>query len=163
MKINEFTTQVVDLNGVLRSFTKHFNLDLEESRDLVQDTILKALLNKEKFKAETNLKGWLFTIMRNTFINNYRKNKRTKTSRDTTKELYYLNVADTHTFNSPGASYEYNDLWRNINELGEDLLVPFKMYTSGYKYQEIAEHLEIPIGRFYKSRVLSCLQNISFT
>jgi len=146
MNTIKFIDQISGMRGTLSSFTRNFNLDFEESRDLVQDTILKALLNKDKFREETNLNGWLFTIMRNTFINNYRKNKRAKTLHDKTKDLYYLNVEDTHTFSSPGASYEFKDLWNNINMLKEELLVPFKMYTSGYQYNEIAEHLGIPIG-----------------
>jgi len=159
MKTFELPYQMIGLKSTLHSFTKRFNLDFEESQDLVQDTMLKALLNKDKFKDDTNLKGWLFTIMRNTFINNYRKNKRAQTSRDTTKELYFLNVEDTHTFNSPSASYEYNDLWKNINELKEELLTPFKMYTSGYKYHEIAEHLDIPIGTV-KNRIFHARKDI---
>ncbi len=159
MKTLELPNQIIGLKSTLQSFTSCFNLDFEESRDLVQDTMLKALLNKDKFREDTNLKGWLFTIMRNTFINNYRKNKRAKTSHDTTKELYFLNVEDTHTFNSPGATYEYNDIWKNINELKEDLLLPFKMYTSGYKYHEIAEHLGIPVGTV-KNRIFHARKDI---
>lgn len=159
MKMLEFPQQMISLKTTLQSFTRRFNLDFEESRDLVQDTMLKALLHRNKFKEDTNLNGWLFTIMRNTFINNYRKNKRAKTSRDTTKDLYFLNVEDTHTFNSPGASYEYHDLWKNINELKEELLTPFKMYTSGYKYHEIAKHLGIPIGTV-KNRIFHARKDI---
>lgn len=100
----EFDTQVSSLRPMLRTFTRRFTNDREESQDLVQDTILKALTYRDKFRDDTNLKGWLFTIMRNTFINNYRKNQRDKTSNDTTKELYFLNVEDTHTFNRPQES-----------------------------------------------------------
>src|SRR5687767_11170473 len=100
METKEFTHQITGLRSTLHSFTRRFTRDVEECQDLVQDTMLKALLHKDKFKADTNLKGWLFTIMRNTFINNYRKNQRDKPVHDTTKELYFLNVEDTHTFNS---------------------------------------------------------------
>src|SRR5215213_7389871 len=130
----EFTHQVAGLRDTLRTFTRRFTTDREESSDLVQDTILKALMYKDRFTQDTNLKGWLFTIMRNTFINNYRKNLRARTSHDNTKELYYLNVEDNHTFNCPDTRYEYKDLWKNIETLQEDLLTPFKMHTSGYKY-----------------------------
>src|SRR5690606_403128 len=99
----DLTCRIVDMHDTLRSFTRKFTNDQDESLDLVQDTILKALSYQSKFKENINLKGWLFTIMRNTFINNYRKTKRTRTSNDTTKELYYLNVEDTHTFNRPGS------------------------------------------------------------
>ncbi|MFN8692627.1 MAG: sigma-70 family RNA polymerase sigma factor, partial [Cyclobacteriaceae bacterium] len=69
----EFTHQVASLRPTLRLFTRRFTTDREESLDLVQDTILKALTYRDKFREDTNLKGWLFTIMRNTYINNYRK------------------------------------------------------------------------------------------
>ena len=142
----EFTAQITALNDTLKGFTYRFTRNAEESQDLVQDTMLKALTYRDKFRSDTNLKGWLFTIMRNTFINNYRKAKIAKTSTDNTKELYYLNVADTHTFNRPEKSMEFKEMWENVNEVKEELQIPFKMYTTGYKYHEIAEHLNIPIG-----------------
>lgn len=148
----EFTHEITNLRNTLKIFTRKFTSDSEESSDLVQETILKALMYKDKFTQNTNLKGWLFTIMRNTFINSYRKNQRAKTSHDTTKELFHLNVEDTHTFTSPQSKYEYNDIWKNVNELKEELLTPFKMHTSGYKYHEIAEHLNLPIGTI-KNRI----------
>ncbi len=159
MEIIEFTDQVAGLRSTLNSFTRRFTRNTEECHDLVQDTMLKALIYKEKFKEDTNLKGWLFTIMRNTFINNYRKTQRNRTLHDTTKDLYFLNVEDTHTFSSPSSSHEYNDLWKNIHELKEELLTPFKMYTSGYKYQEISEHLSLPIGTV-KNRIFHARKEI---
>jgi RNA polymerase sigma factor (sigma-70 family) len=155
----EFTYQVASLRSTLYTFTRRFTSDRDESLDLVQDTMLKALTYKDKFREDTNLKGWLFTIMRNTFINNYRKGQRAKTSRDNTKELYFLNVEDTHTFNKPETNFEYKDIWKNINELRDELLVPFKMHTSGYKYHEIAEHLNIPIGTV-KNRIFHARKEI---
>jgi RNA polymerase sigma-70 factor (ECF subfamily) len=146
MKSADLTQEIISLRPMLRVFTHRFTRNREESSDLVQDTLLKALMYKEKFREQTNLKGWLFTIMRNTFINNYRKTQRERTSHDDTKELYYLNVEDTHTFTGPDTKYEYEDIWKNVNELKEEFQIPFKMHTSGYKYHEIAEHLEIPIG-----------------
>jgi RNA polymerase sigma factor (sigma-70 family) len=155
----EFSTQVAGLRPTLKTFTRRFTNNKEDSNDLVQDTIMKALQYKDKYKADTNLKGWLFTIMRNTFINNYRKHQREKTSHDTTKELYFLNVKDEHTFNSPDSNYEYKDAWKKIDGVKEELLVPFKMHTSGYKYNEIAEHLHIPIGTV-KNRIFHARKEI---
>jgi RNA polymerase sigma factor (sigma-70 family) len=146
MSTIELSRQISLLHPMLYAFTRRFTTDNDESLDLVQDTLLRALVYKDKFREDTNLKGWLFTIMRNTFINQYRKNKRTKTSHDKTQELYFLNVEDTHTFNKPDANLEYTDIWKHVNELREEFLVPFKMHSSGYKYNEIAEHLNIPIG-----------------
>jgi RNA polymerase sigma-70 factor (ECF subfamily) len=155
----ELTHQITSLRTALKSFTRRFTHDHEESSDLVQDTILKALMNMDKFTQDENLKGWLFTIMRNTFINTYRKNQRAKTSRDNTKDLYFLNVEDNHTFNCPDTRYEYQDIWKNVNQLRNELLVPFKMYTSGYKYHEIATHLGLPIGTI-KNRIFHARKEI---
>lgn len=71
----EFASRISALNDTLRGFTYRFTRNAEESQDLVQDTVLRALIYQDKFRDNTNLKGWLFTIMRNTFINHYRKAK----------------------------------------------------------------------------------------
>lgn len=155
----EFTHQIVGLRGVLAAFTRNFTHDPDERQDLVQDTILKALKYKERFAADTNLKGWLFIIMRNTFINNYRKAQRMRTKTDRTETLLHLHVEDTYTFHRPASAYEYNDLWKNIHAIRDELLIPFKMHLSGYKYQEIAEHLEVPIGTV-KNRIFQARQEI---
>lgn len=155
----EFSKQLAMLRPTLRTFTRRFTTDREEGLDLVQDTILKALTYRDKFREDTNLKGWLFTIMRNTYINSYRKNQRARTSHDNTKELYYLNVEDTHTFNKPEGSVEFKEVWKNVNGLKDELLIPFKMHTTGYKYHEIAEHLSIPIGTV-KNRIFHARKEI---
>jgi RNA polymerase sigma factor (sigma-70 family) len=155
----EFTHQIARLRATLKLFTRRFTSDREESSDLVQDTLLKALMHKDKFTQGTNLKGWLFIIMRNTFINNYRRNQHTKILRDHTKDLYFLNVEDRHTFNCPDSRYEYFDIWKNVNQLRDELLIPFKMYTSGHKYHEIADHLQLPIGTV-KNRIFHARKEI---
>ena len=159
MNTAQFTREITSLQPTLRQFTYRFTQDREESRDLVQDTVLKALLYKDKFREDTNLKGWLFTIMRNTFINNYRKAKVAKTSTDTTKDLYYLHTEDQHTFNKPEKMLEYKELWKAIDNLKEELQTPFRMYTSGYKYHEIANALHIPIGTV-KNRIFHARKEI---
>jgi RNA polymerase sigma-70 factor (ECF subfamily) len=155
----DITQQIINLRPTLRLFTHRFTHNREESLDLVQDTMLRALTYSHKFQEHTNLKGWLFTIMRNTFINNYRKAQREKTSHDNTKDSYHLNVSDLHTFNRPDKHYEYFDIWRNVNSIQDEFLVPFKMYTSGYKYNEIANHLNIPIGTV-KNRIFHARKEI---
>lgn len=159
MTVIEFNHRIASLKDTLELFTRRFTKDQEESEDLIQDTVLKALTYRDKFKQNTNLKGWLYTIMRNTFINNYRKAQRAKTTHDDTKELYYLNVPDSHTFNSPDSSYEYKDIVNCMNGVKKDLLVPFKMHVDGYKYHEIAETLDIPIGTV-KNRIFHARKEI---
>lgn len=155
----EFNHKVASLQPMLESFTMRFVKDPEEGKDLVQETILKALTYRDKFVDNSNLKGWLFTIMRNTFINNYRKSKRAKTSHDDTQDLYYLNVEDTYTFNLPGAVYEYDEMLSAIDEIKDDFKVPFQMHVEGYKYHEIADKLNIPIGTV-KTRIFYARKEI---
>lgn len=155
----EFTAEITKLRPTLKSFTHRFTYNKEESQDLIQDTLLRALTYRDKFRKDTNLKGWLFTIMRNTYINNYRKAQREKTTHDTSKELYYLNVEDEHTFNRPQESVEFKEIWKNVNSIKDDLLIPFKMHTTGYKYDEIARHLGIPIGTV-KNRIFHARKEI---
>ncbi len=159
MEATQFDQQIATLRPTLKNFSHHFTRDREESLDLVQDTLLKALTYRHKFQVDTNLKGWLFTIMRNTYINNYRKSKRERTSVDHTKELYYLNVEDVHTFNRPAENLEFKEVWRNVNAVKDELLIPFKMHASGYKYHEIAERLKLPIGTI-KNRIFHARKEI---
>jgi RNA polymerase sigma-70 factor (ECF subfamily) len=159
MKAANLTQEILSLRPTLRLFTYRFTHDREESQDLLQDTMLKALTYKHKYTADTNLKGWLFTIMRNTFINNYRKAQRSKTIRDNTDNSRFLNIEDTHTFHSPASTYEYTDIWKNVNEVKDEFSIPFKMHISGYKYEEIAEHLQLPIGTV-KNRIFHARKEI---
>ena len=153
----EFNHRIIVLQPTLKLYTRRFTVDKEESEDLLQDTILKALSNKEKFTQNTNFKAWLYTIMKNTFINKYRKDSKTKPHLDNTKDLYYLNVADTHTFSSPGSGMEYKEIMALMNELKDIYLIPFKMYFDGYKYHEISEEMNIPLGTV-KTRIFYARQ-----
>lgn len=159
MNSAEITLEIVNQRQLLKGLTLRFTRDPEEGLDLVQDTMLKALLHKEKFRTDTNLKGWLFTIMRNTFINNYRKSQKFRVGHDDTKESYYLNVEDKYTFNLPDASHEYNEIWKHVDDLKEELQKPFRMHATGYKYHEIADALQIPIGTV-KNRIFQARKEI---
>jgi RNA polymerase sigma factor (sigma-70 family) len=155
----DLTQEILQLRPVLKTFTLRFTRDHDESLDLIQDTMLKALMYKHKFTAQTNLKGWLFTIMRNTFINQYRRAKRLQVTRDDSPGSYFLNVKDDHTFTSPEKRFEYLDIWKKVDAIREDILVPFKMYLSGYRYNEIADHLKLPIGTV-KNRIFQARKEI---
>ncbi len=155
----EFNHHVANHSQALKVFTRKFTNDIEESHDLVQETILKALTYRDKFKTGTNLKGWLFTIMKNTFINKYRKAQRAKTTYDNTTDIYYLNVEDTHTFRNPGSTSEYADLWEKISEIKQEYSEPFRLHVEGFKYDEISAKLNIPIGTV-KNRIFHARKEI---
>jgi RNA polymerase sigma factor (sigma-70 family) len=155
----EFETQLIQLRPLLYQFTRKFTSNRDESWDLVQDTLLKALKNKTKYKNDVNLKGWLYTIMRNTYINQYRISKRMVTSRNESTDFLFLNREDEHTSSKPDGSFQIKEVWAKIDSIKDDLSKPFKMYTSGYKYQEIAKHLKLPLGTV-KNRIFQARQEL---
>ncbi|GEO03491.1 RNA polymerase sigma factor [Adhaeribacter aerolatus] len=143
----EFTNQVQTLSYSLKPVALNLTRDLDDAKDLIQETLVKALQNKEKFKAGTNLKAWLYTIMRNSFINNYNKITKRSTTLDNTDQITFLNTDDRFVAqNNAVSSFALNDINQAIEHLNDEYRKPFMMYYTGYKYLEIAEHLQIPIG-----------------
>ena len=120
--------------------------------DLVQDTTLKVLDNESKYVENVNFKGWVFTIMRNIFINNYRRKVRSATIIDTTEDFYHLNLSQESGFETPEGSFAAKEISAVINDFSQEYKVPFTMYIEGYKYSEIAEKLQLPLGTV-KSRI----------
>lgn len=143
----EFTNQVQTLSYSLKPVALNLTRNLDDAKDLIQETLMKALLNKEKFKAGTNLKAWLYTIMRNSFINNYNKITKRNTTLDNTDQITFLNTDDRFVAqNSATGSFAMNDINKAIEYLNDEYRTPFMMYYTGYKYLEIADKLQIPIG-----------------
>lgn len=148
----EFNYQVTGLRKNLEYFAYSLTSNQEDANDLLQDTYLKALTYREKFVKEDNLKAWMFTIMKNTFINNYRRNVKANTIIDGTKDLYYLNIPRDAGFADPVSACNTKDIEQAISELEDEYKIPFTMHVKGYKYKEIAEKLGISIGTV-KSRI----------
>ena len=159
MTQSEFSHKLIGLKDGLSALTRRFTANHDESDDLVQETMLKAWLYRHKFKEDTNFTGWLFTIMRNTFINNYRKGNRLELRRDQTRQRHYLNTEEMHTFNRPHESIVFKDTLKVVNSLQKELLTPFKLHTIGYKYQEIATQLGLPLGTV-KNRIFHARKEI---
>lgn len=152
MAVMNFTEKVVDYTNNLLPFAVNLTKDRESAHDLLQETVYRALTNEDKYKSGTNLKAWLFTIMRNIFINNYRKNQKRNTLIDTTESLYFINDAATTIENKAGANFIMEDLMRAVNNLSDDFRIPFVMHYEGFKYHEIADKLDLPLGTV-KSRI----------
>lgn len=146
MKKPEFNAMVTQETESLRMYALRFTRNSEDANDLVQDTMLKAITYYDKFKAGTNLKGWLYTIMKNTFINNYRRNTKANSVITQTEEITSSNLFFSSTKNKGEGIFVMDDIQDALLNLQEDYYRPFSMYFEGYKYHEIADHLEIPIG-----------------
>ncbi|MCF8308580.1 MAG: RNA polymerase sigma factor [Bacteroidales bacterium] len=152
MKTTDFNEKLLNLQDNLTYFARSLTANEEEAKDLVQETYIKALTNQEKYQPNTNLKAWTYTIMKNTFINNYRRKVKANTVIDTTEDLYYLNNSKSTKFESSDSNLLKQEIQRNIKVLDENQRTPFEMYTQGYKYKEIADKLDVSIGTV-KSRI----------
>ena len=154
---NTFIARLTALQANMTNFALMLTSNRDDAADLVQDTMLKVLDNQEKYAENTNFKGWVFTIMRNIFINNYRRAVRANTVVDRTEDLYHLNISQDSGIASPEASYGASEIMDAIGAFPEKYRVPFEMHVAGYKYEEIAEHMELPLGTI-KSRIFSARQ-----
>lgn len=150
--IKSFENNLVDLQNNMLSFALTLTLDKEAANDLLQETTLRALNNKDKYYENLNFKGWVFTIMHNIFVNNYRRAVRSQTIIDQTDNLYHLSMPQESGFDSPESSYNLTEINRVIESFADDYRIPFKMHVEGYKYEEIGEALKLPLGTV-KSRI----------
>ena len=152
MSTTDFNQQLSSLSGPLHTFAYKLTKNSEEAKDLYQETAFRAISNVDKFIPGTNLKAWLLTIMKNIFINNYRKNIKTRTIIDSTENLYYINSGTASIRNDAESNIMMNELNTMVDSLDESLRVPFEMHYLGHKYQEIADTLSLPLGTV-KSRI----------
>ena len=178
----EFTHQIISYQNRLQRFAYSLVSDRDEALDLVQETYLKAISYQEKLSDHSNLRVWIMTIMKNIFINNYRKKVKANTIIDSTDNLYYINSGSTIIgnkaesnivlkelnemienleagFESTESYYTQNEISKSVETLNEELRKPFMMYVDGFKYREIADELNINIGTV-KSRIHTARQRL---
>ncbi len=148
----KFQSNLMNLQANLLNFAYMLTSNRDDAYDLLQDTTLKALDNEDKYAENTNFKGWVFTIMRNIFINNYRRAGRAATVVDTTENLYHLNLCQESGIETPEGAYGVNEISGAIDDIADEYRIPFVMHIQGYKYNEIAEHMNLPLGTV-KSRI----------
>lgn len=136
---------------VLKPYALKLTKDTMDAEDLMQDTILRALKNTDKFESGSNLKAWLYTIMKNIFINNYRKNARMQTVIDSTANEFLINNSNTVN-NQAINNFIAEDINKALMKISVELRTPFLMHYKGFKYNEIADKLRLPLGTV-KSRI----------
>ena len=159
MNSADFQSKLMNLQSNLLNFAFILTSNRDDAYDLLQDTTLKALDNEDKYAENTNFKGWVFTIMRNIFINNYRKVVRSATVIDQTEDLYHLNLPQESGFETPEGSIAAKEITDAINSFSDEYRIPFSMHVAGYKYNEIAEKMNLPLGTV-KSRIFFARQRL---
>jgi RNA polymerase sigma-70 factor (ECF subfamily) len=152
MITTDFRQMVVNHSNTLRPYAIALTRDDDDAQDLCQETMLRALLNMDKYRMGTNLKGWLYTIMRNIFINNYRRRKKMQISGADVQSDSVMYLTSTISYSNGYNTAHLAEIKKTINALPEALRTTFELYFNGYKYYEIAEILNEPLGTI-KSRI----------
>lgn len=152
MSLFEFNNLVINNADYLRPFAITLTQDSEDAKDLLQETLYRALANKEKYNVGTNIKAWLFTIMRNIFINNYRRKSKRNSVIESSDNTYILNSGKNAIVNNGVNILNEKEINKAVYSLPESFRNPFVLYFNGYKYNEISEMLNEPLGTI-KSRI----------
>jgi len=146
MTESEFNNSINEHSAALLTHALRFTKDEGDAADLVQDTLIKAIRFRESYREGTNLKGWLYTILRNTFLNTFRKEKFKRDNVTQTDEITSSQLSNSASTNLAEGSFVMNDIRKALDMLPEMYRTPFVSYFEGYKYQEIADTTGIPLG-----------------
>jgi len=152
MSTVEFNQMLVNNAEFLKPFAITLTRDSEAAKDLFQETLFRALANKDKYSVGTNIKAWLYTIMRNIFINNYRRKVKQNTIFDSTPNDFLINQTQSVVVNNAESNLRLKDIQEAIHNLPQIFRNPFLLYFDGFKYHEIADMLSEPLGTI-KSRI----------
>lgn len=152
MGTNTFQNKLLSVQRNLLNFAYTLTSNRDDAYDLLQDTTLKALDSEDKYVENVNFKGWIFTIMRNLFINKYRKESRSVVVVDQSDDLYQLNFSQDSGFETPEGAINAKEIEAVIASFSDEYRRPFTLYISGYRYAEIAQRMKLPLGTV-KSRI----------
>ena len=159
MDVNNVTEKLGGMQKRLFNFAYSLTMNRDDAQDLLQSTSLKVLNNQEKFVNNDNFSGWIFTIMRNIFINDYHSSSNKYTVFDNEEGTIMNRYASNPGEETPDSTYTVKEINRAIKSLAEEYRIPFSLYLSGYKYQEIADRMNLPIGTV-KSRIYASRQQL---
>ena len=148
----QFNTALLGLSEKLHYYALRLTSDSERADDLLQETFLKALSFRNQFIQNTNFKAWIYTIMKNAFINNYRRDVKAKNTFDGSNNDFHLLFLKDKVYPSPDSFYSLKEIQKSIDALDDEYKIPFNMFIEGYKYTEIAEKINLPLGTV-KSRI----------
>jgi len=159
MTNQEFTQNIGTLENLLFSFALRLTKNRQDAQDLMQETSLRAYRHRDKFATGTNFKSWVSTIMRNTYINRYRKMKTRRHLNQPIEDFSYLMESRSAIANQGEHDMRMKELLLKLESVGKIYSVPFLMFYKGYEYKEIAAELDIPIGTV-KSRIFLVRQRM---
>ncbi len=151
MTAEQFNHRLLGLQQKMFSYALTLTANEEDANDLVQETNFRALSSREKFVMNTNFSAWMHTIMRNSFINNYRRKYKMRQAPMLVDEVNYLSNK-YYTDDTPDVIHYTGEIRSQMNKLEGEFKQPLTMHMEGYKYKEIAEQLDMPIGTV-KSRI----------
>ena len=148
----EFSLLLTENAELLTPFAINLTKDHESAKDLFQETLYRAISNKDKYNVGTNIKAWLYTIMRNIFINDYRKRSKQSIVFDNSPNDFLIDQSQTKVINKGITNLNKREIDKMIYDLPELFRTPFNLYFEGYKYNEIADAMGEPLGTI-KSRI----------
>ncbi len=155
----QFSQELNKLQNLLFSFALRLTRNHEDAQDLMQETAMRAYRHRDKFTLGTNFKSWVSTIMRNTYINRYRKEKSRKHVNEPIETFTFALENKSLVANQGEHDMRIQELQLMLSNIGDIYSVPFLMFYRGYEYKEIAEYLNIPIGTV-KSRIFLARQKM---
>lgn len=152
-KLRIFNEEFMPHTNAMYNFAYKLTFDEDDSKDLVQDAYMKAFRFIESFESGTNAKAWLFRILKNTFINEYRKKSKQPTQVDYQDVESYYNSASvdtSHTIDLRSSTMQNkigDEVTNAINSLPVDFRIAIILCDlEGFTYEEMAVILDIPIG-----------------
>ncbi len=156
----QFQNSLTGLENKMYYFALSLTSNSDKAHDLVQETYLKALTYQSKFSSDTNLMAWIYTIMKNTFINEYRRNLKAKTTLESQSGRMQMSFSKDDFYPSVDSIHAEKEIYKKIDLLEDEFREPFQLFLNGYKYKEIAEKLDLPLGTV-KSRIFFTRKKLS--
>ncbi len=156
MTTQDFQNKLLAIQDDLLRFAFRLTANCDDAQDLRQETILKALDNQDKFAPDSNFRNWVFTIMHHNFVNNYRRQLRTQVA---TMQILANSSPVLPEEGENNKGVDYKRIWNALQRLPKQYSVPFTLHLQGFKYREIADKLQLPLGTV-KSRIFVTRQNL---
>jgi RNA polymerase sigma factor (sigma-70 family) len=156
MTLFEFNYRLLNIKDQLFNFAYSLTANTYDAEDLLQDTFFKAIRARDSFEDNTNFKAWTHTIMKNTFINNYKRSLRVNTKLSHNLDLQNINLKG---FSNAETEVAEEEIENEINKLEDKYKNPFLLYVKGYSYKEIAHEERIKLGTV-KNRIYCARQKL---